>query len=129
MKKLVPSSDAITFIPFSRIPRHSLEKKRFPMVRVARRSTGLSVLTTDVDGFDHSIIVEVKDPHDLVSSCPAGVSPCLADGSLRVVLDGEEMLIAPGTVPLGDGVSVSAANLPGSCRSFGFEQVRRTRPR
>ena len=85
--------------------------------------TGLSVLTTDVDGSDHAIVVEVKDPHNLGSSCPAGVSPCLADGSLAVVLDGEETLIAPGTVSLGVDVHVSAANLPGACRSFGFDQV------
>lgn len=61
------------------------------------------------------------------SSCPAGVSPCLADGSLRVILDGEETLLAPGTVSLGQGVQVTAANLPGACRSFGFEKVRRKR--
>eukprot|EP00752_Nemacystus_decipiens_P011750 g10427.t1 len=84
--------------------------------------TGLSVITTDEDGFDHSIVIEVKDPHNLESSCPAGVSPCLADGSLRVILDGEEALIAPGTVSLGRAVQVSAANLPGACRSFGFEK-------
>ncbi|CAM9659945.1 unnamed protein product [Scytosiphon promiscuus] len=84
--------------------------------------TGLSVLTTDADGFDHSIVIHVKDPHDLDTSCPAEVSPCLADGSLRVVLDGEETLLAPGTVRLGQGVQISAANLPGACRSFGFEK-------
>lgn len=87
---------------------------------------GLSVLTADADGFDHSIVIEVKDPHNLDSSCPGEVSPCLADGSLRVVLDGEETLLAPGTVSLGQGVQISAANLPGACRSFGFEKVRRT---
>jgi len=63
--------------------------------------TGLSVLTTDADNYDHSIVIEVKDPHSLKSSCPTGVSPCLADGSLRVALDGEEALLAPGTVLLG----------------------------
>ncbi|CAM9631382.1 unnamed protein product [Ectocarpus fasciculatus] len=84
--------------------------------------TGLSVLTTDADGFDHSIVIEVVDPHDLDSSCPAGVSPCLADGALRVLLDGEEKLLAPGTVSLAPDVEISAANLPGACRSFGFEK-------
>lgn len=87
---------------------------------------GLSVLTTDADGFDHSIVIEAKDPHNLASSCPAaGVSPptCLADGSLRVLLDGEEGLLAPGAVSLSPDVQVSAANLPGACRSFGFEKV------
>ena len=89
--------------------------------------TGLSVLTTDSNGFDHSIVIEVADPHSLDSACPAGVSPCLADGALTVLLDGEESLLAPGTVVLGEDVEISAANLPGACRSFGFEKVRRTK--
>ncbi|CAM9380344.1 unnamed protein product [Ectocarpus sp. 8 AP-2014] len=84
--------------------------------------TGLSVLTTDTDGLEHSIVIEVAEPHNLDSSCPAGVSPCLADGALVVLLDGEESLLAPGTVVLGGDVEVSAANLPGACRSFGFEK-------
>ena len=85
--------------------------------------TGLSVLTKDVDGSDHDIVIQVKDPYNLDSSCPEGVSPCLADGALAVVLDGEETLLAPGTVSLGAAVEVSAANLPGACRSFGFDKV------
>eukprot|EP00903_Cladosiphon_okamuranus_P011805 g11093.t1 len=84
--------------------------------------TGLSVVTTDADGLDHSIVIEVKDPYNFDSSCPDGVSPCLADGSLRVVLDGEETLLAPDTVSLGHDVQISAVNLPGACRSFGFEK-------
>lgn len=86
--------------------------------------TGLSVLTTDGDGFAHSIVIEVKDPHNLDSACESGVWPCLADGSLNVVLDGEEALRGPGAFSLGPGVEVLAANLPGACRSFGFEKVR-----
>ena len=86
--------------------------------------TGLSVLATDADGFDRSIVIQVKDPHNMDSSCPAERSSCLADGSLEVVLDGEETLLAPGTVSLSHDVQVSAANLPGACRSFGFEKVR-----
>ncbi|CAM9300355.1 unnamed protein product [Ectocarpus fasciculatus] len=84
--------------------------------------TGLSVLTTDAEGFDHSIVIEVAHPHSLDSCCPAGVWPCLADGALRVFLDGDEALFAPGTVSLGPHVGISAANLPGACRSFGFEK-------
>ena len=102
---------------------HKASGIRPPIVVVCRPRAGLSVLTTDADGFDHSIVIEVKDPHNLVSSCPAGVSPCLADGSLRVLLDGEEALLSPGALSLGLGVQVSAANLPGACRSFGFEKV------
>lgn len=52
---------------------------------------------------------------------PDGLSPCLAEGALSVLLDGEERLFTPGSVSLGEQVMVSAANLPGACRSFGFE--------
>lgn len=84
--------------------------------------TGLSLLTADADGLEHTVIIEVTDPHSISSACPIGVSPCLADGALTVTLDGEESLLAPGTAVLGPGVSVSAVNLPGECRSFGFEK-------
>ena len=80
-------------------------------------------MATDTDGVDHSIVIMARDPHRLESSCPAGgSSPCLADGSLSVVLDGEETLFGPGSVILGEDVEVSAVNLPGACRSFGFEE-------
>ena len=84
--------------------------------------TGISVVTTDAEGFDHSIVVEVTNPHSLESVCPAGVNPCLADGALSVFIDGAEELLQPGTVSVAPGVSVSAVNLPGECRSFGFEK-------
>eukprot|EP00752_Nemacystus_decipiens_P014856 g13227.t1 len=84
--------------------------------------TGLSVFTTDAEGFDHSIVIEVTNPHSLESACPAGVSPCLADGALSVFIDGSEELVQPGTVSVAQGVTVSAVNLPGECRSFGFEK-------
>lgn len=83
--------------------------------------TGLSVLTSDAEDYDHTIVVEVKHPDSLDSSCPEGLSPCLAEGALTVLLDGEEQLLAPGSVTLGEQVVVSAVNLPGACRSFGFE--------
>ena len=83
--------------------------------------TGLSILTTDTDGLDHSIVIQVTNPQSLESSCPVGMSPCLADGALTVEIDGEETLLAPGTVDVGSGVAVSTVNLPGACRSFGFE--------
>ena len=85
----------------------------------------MSVLTTDDDGFDHSIIVEARDPRNSDSSCPAGVSPCLAGGSLRVVVDGYETLLSPGAVSPGPGVKVSGINLPAACRSLNFEMVSR----
>ncbi|CAM9849933.1 unnamed protein product, partial [Ectocarpus fasciculatus] len=84
--------------------------------------TGLSILATDEHGIHHTMVIEVREPHNLDSSCPHGLSPCLADGSLSVFLDGEEKLLAPGTVFLAQDVQVSAVNLPGACRSFGFEK-------
>lgn len=84
--------------------------------------TGLSLIVEDSDGFDHSIIISVKDPHSLDSACPAGLSGCLANGALSVVLDGEDSLLAPGMVSLAPDVAVSVVNLPGACRSFGFEK-------
>eukprot|EP00903_Cladosiphon_okamuranus_P019467 g17901.t1 len=84
--------------------------------------TGLSIITTDAEGSSHSIVIEVADPHSLESVCPAGVSPCLADGALRVSIDGSEELSRPGSVSVAPGVTVSAVNLPGACRSFGYEK-------
>ena len=83
--------------------------------------TGISILATDADGIYHSVVISVKDPASMESVCPTDVSPCLADGSLRVVLDGEEALFAPGNVFVAPGVEVTAVNIPGECRSFGFE--------
>jgi len=84
--------------------------------------TGLSLMTSDDEGVDHTIEISVTDPHNLESSCPDGVSPCLAEGALSVTLDGQKSLVSPGKVTLGPGVAISAVNLPGACRSFGFEK-------
>ena len=83
--------------------------------------TGISLVTMDADGMHHTVTVSVTDPHSLESACPVGMSPCLADGALTVVTDGEEVFLAPGEVTLAPGVAISAVNLPGPCRSFGFE--------
>lgn len=92
-----------------------------PSLPVITYITGLSLLTKDDDGVDHTIVITVKDPHSLESVCPENVQPCLADGSLNVVIDGDEVLIAPGTVKFGPGMQVTAVNIPGECRSFGYE--------
>eukprot|EP00903_Cladosiphon_okamuranus_P016399 g15121.t1 len=84
--------------------------------------TGLSMITKDAESVDHTIEISVSDPRNLHSSCPEGVYPCLAGGALSVKLDGHESLLSPGEVTLGPGVAISAVNLPGSCRSFGFEK-------
>ena len=83
--------------------------------------TGISVKTMDADGLEHTIVISVTDPHSLESECPYGRSPCLADGALSVDIDGEAALLAPGEVTLGPDVAIAAVNLPGACRSFGFE--------
>lgn len=94
-----------------------------PELPIITYITGLAVITTDSKGVEHSIDITAKNPHSLDSSCPkGGVSPCLADGSLNVFLDGEKALLGPGSVVLGENVVVSAVNLPGACRSFGFEE-------
>ena len=79
--------------------------------------TGISITTTSsVDGDQHTIVIQVNDPHNLDSACPVGVAPCLAEGALSVKFDGEEALLAPGVVWLAPDVAVSAVNLPGACR-------------
>ncbi|CAM9817823.1 unnamed protein product [Ectocarpus sp. 6 AP-2014] len=84
--------------------------------------TGLGIKTVDNEGLDHSIVITVTDPHSLDSACPVEGSTCLADGALTVELDGEVALLSPGEVELGPNVAISAVNLPGACRSFGFEE-------
>lgn len=83
--------------------------------------TGISLLTTDVDGLEHTIVISVNKPHVQDSVCPPNVSTCLADGSLNVVVDGEHVLLSPGELELAPGVDLRAVNIPGECRSFGFE--------
>ena len=84
--------------------------------------TGISLLTKDDEGVEHTVVIAVKEPNSLDSACPKNVYPCLADGALEVVIDGNEELISPGEVSVGPGVQVTAVNIPGECRSFGFEK-------
>ena len=84
--------------------------------------TAVSIITTDADGRDHTIVISVKNPHSMESWCPAGLPSCLADGALHVVVDGKEVLVAPGEVTAAPGIAMAAVNLPGACRSFGFER-------
>ena len=84
--------------------------------------TGISIVTTDADGLDHTMVISVANPHSLESSCLVGTSPCLADGALSVVVDGEDVLFAPGEVTVAPDVAIAVVNLPGACRSFGFEK-------
>ena len=84
--------------------------------------TGISLLTIGTDGVERSIAISVNSPHNMDSACPTGMPTCLADGALTVIIDGKDALASPGTAVAGPGVEVSAVNLPGACRSFGFEK-------
>lgn len=84
--------------------------------------TGISVLTAG-----HSLVIEVRDPYTVdTAPCPAGISPCLANGGLRAVVDGVEnqrMLTSLRRESVADGITVSASNLPVECRQFGGDKI------
>lgn len=81
--------------------------------------TGVSVLS----GNAHYFVVEVNDPYSVeTSGCPNGVRPCLADGALRIAVDGSEPIELLGPVEdaqLHDGLTLSTSNLPLECWQFG----------
>lgn len=84
--------------------------------------TGVSLVTAN----GHTLTVEVKDPYTTTTDGCSTSSPCLADGALRILVDGEESyeLQAPGEgIALPGGVIVSAANLPAECRAFGGSRI------
>lgn len=85
--------------------------------------TGLAVMSEG-----RSLTIEVESPYTVdTDGCPEGVSPCLANGGLRVVVDGQEddeLLRFSRQVPVADGaISVSASNLPVECRQFGGDRI------
>ena len=76
----------------------------------------------------HSLVIEVKNPYTIdTHGCPEGIFPCLANGGLRMVVDGqkvEELLQFSRQASVADGaISVSASNLPVECRQFGGDRV------
>ena len=75
----------------------------------------------------NSLVLEVKDPYTIhTDGCPAGVSPCLADGGLRAVANGEDaehLLVPTRDVLVYDGIEISASNLPVECRQFGADKL------
>eukprot|EP00752_Nemacystus_decipiens_P010635 g9472.t1 len=76
----------------------------------------------------HSLVIEVENPYTIdTDGCPEGVSPCLANGGLRMVVDGQdvdELLRFSRHVPVADGaMTVSASNLPVECRQFGGDKI------
>ncbi|CAM9722356.1 unnamed protein product, partial [Ectocarpus fasciculatus] len=84
--------------------------------------TGLAVLSEG-----HSVVIEVENPYTIdTGGCPAGVSPCLANGGLRIIVDGQEvddLLRFSRQVTMADGaMTMSASNLPVECRQFGGDK-------
>eukprot|EP00752_Nemacystus_decipiens_P012283 g10889.t1 len=76
----------------------------------------------------HSVVIEVKNPYSIeTDGCPESVSPCLANGGLRIIVDDEEvneLLRFSRNVPVADGaMTVSASNLPVECRQFGGDRI------
>jgi len=85
--------------------------------------TSLSVISEG-----HSLVIEVKNPYTTdTDGCPDGVSPCLANGGLRIIVDGQEedeLFQFSRQAPVADGtISVSASNLPVECRQFGGDRI------
>ncbi|CAM9749488.1 unnamed protein product [Choristocarpus tenellus] len=82
--------------------------------------TALGMILCGKDGNKHTVEIMVKDSHNLETSCPSDYV-CLADGALTVLLDSKEIM-GPGMFDTGNGVVVTAANIPGECHPFGFEK-------
>ena len=84
--------------------------------------TGLSLMSEG-----HSFIIEVTNPYDVnTDGCPPDVSPCLSNGGLRAIVDGEEvndLLRFSRDEYVTDGIAVSASNLPVECRQFGGDRI------
>lgn len=89
--------------------------------------SAVSILTDDGR---HSLVVEVMDPYTTTTNgCPKDASvPCLADGGLRIRVDGQGSLAMQAPVenvrlPGNSPVVVSTANLPAECRPFGGDRI------
>ena len=94
--------------------------------------TGVSILH-----HGHSMVIEVIEPYSGdTPGCPDGVFPCLADGGLRFVVDGQESnaFLSPiRNEIVEDAFELSSSNLPLECHEFGggeewellYEEMRR----
>ena len=80
--------------------------------------TGVSILQ-----HGHSLVIEVIEPYSGdTPGCPESFFPCLADGGLRFVIDGQlsQHLARPTRNEKVGGIfEVSSSNLPVECREFG----------
>ena len=84
--------------------------------------TGLSIMSEG-----DSLVIDVKDPYDVsTDGCLGEMTPCLADGGLRAIVDGEEvagLLHSSRNEYVADSIAVSASNLPVECRQFGGDKI------
>lgn len=86
--------------------------------------TGVSVMSEG-----HSLVIQVKNPYavDPFDGCPDETSPCLANGALRVEVDGNEgngqLLGVTRDEHVVEGMDISASNLPVECRQFGGHTI------
>ncbi|CAM9292956.1 unnamed protein product [Ectocarpus sp. 8 AP-2014] len=76
----------------------------------------------------HSLVIQVANPYTIdTDGCPERVSPCLANGGLSIIVDGQEvdeLLRFSREMPVADGaMTVSASNLPVECRQFGGHKI------
>lgn len=85
------------------------------------------ITAVSVQSEGNSLVLEVKNPDTTVTNgCPVGISPCLADGGLRITSNGREnaKLVRPTIDAQLDGsIMLSASNLPAECRQFGGDVV------
>ena len=84
--------------------------------------TGLSIVSDE-----HSLAIEVTNPYNVVTNgCHRKTSPCLSNGGLRAMVDGEEVddFLRPSRDEhVVDGIAVSSSNLPVECRQFGGDTI------
>lgn len=75
----------------------------------------------------HSLVLEFKNPYSTdLDGCPRGNPQCLANGGIRVVVDGRtlsDFLIGSDALELADGIKLSASNLPMECWQFGGAKI------
>ncbi|MEP6167814.1 MAG: hypothetical protein ABJ208_03850, partial [Rhodopirellula bahusiensis] len=86
--------------------------------------TGVAVVTEG----GHTITADVVDPLDLAPTCQNAAEAaksgstsalCLANGGLRVTVDGREEMPAAGEYHFDGGIHITAVNLPLECQRFG----------
>lgn len=74
-----------------------------------------------------SLVIELNDPYTIdTEGCADDSLPCLADGALRIVVDGVEhndLQVPSEAVELEGERFFSSANLPVECRRFGGDRI------